>query len=146
VGSPVGDLQPGDEGRVLTATATAAHVKWADGSYSMVHVEDVSPVSGVMSVEATLDDSLDVIGFERIAARDVFEDDGPEGLLNQMSASGHLASFAEIAEDTLDHITGLIRQDHGFMSVVASLDEREQAEMLRLASIVLIRDAFLAGD
>lgn len=137
----------GDEGRVLTASATSAHVKWANGQFSLVSVEDLSPAGG-LSVEAVLEDSLEFHGgLEVISARDVYEDQGPEGLINHMASTGHLASFPQIAEDTLDSISARLRQDPVFMAIVSTLDDADADTLVRMASLVLVRDAFgLAED
>lgn len=137
----------GDEGRVLTSSTTSAHVKWANGQYSLVPVEDLSPTGG-LSVEAVLEDSLEFhSGITLLAARDVYEDQGPEGLINHMASTGHLAAFPQIAEDTLDVISARLRQDPVFMLVVGTLDEADADTLVRMASLVLVRDAFgLAED
>lgn len=137
----------GDEGRVLASSATGAHVKWANGQYSLVPIDDLA-VPGGLSVEAILEDSLEFHGgIEVVAARDVYEDQGPEGLINHMASTGHLASFPQIAEDTLDAISARLRQDLVFMSVVETLDDADADTLVRMASLVLVRDAFgLAED
>ena len=146
IGSPMGDVQPGDEGRILACSSTGAHVKWASGEYSLVTTDDITPLLPGMSVESTLDDSLDLGGYEVTAARDIYDVEGPEGLLNEMAQAGHLASFEGYAQDALDTVTARIRQDPAFAAVASRLDEAEADHLVRLASVVLIRDAFLSPE
>ncbi len=142
----MGEIQPGDEGSILACSSTGAHVKWASGEYSLVSADDITPIAPGMTVESALDDSLDVGGFSMLAARDIYDTEGPESLLNQMAESGHLASFGQYAQDALDSITARIRQDPSFASVIARLDDNEADHMVRLASVVLMRDAFGFGE
>jgi hypothetical protein len=142
----MGEIQPGDEGRILACSSTGAHVKWASGDYSLVSTDDITPIAAGMTVESSLDDSLDVGGFAVHAAKDIYENEGPEGLLNQMAASGHLASFGQYAQDALDSITARIRHDPSFLAVTSRLDDTEADHLVRLASVVLMRDAFGFGE
>lgn len=146
IGPDTDGLVPGEQGKVLSAQGHTVHVKWATGSYGTVYADDLLPLSHSMSVEATLDDSLEVGGFEVIAARDVYEEDGPEGLLNRMASTGRLAVFDQIAQDVLASIEGRLRQDPVFMSVVGSLDDDEADTTIRLAAVALVRDAFVSED
>lgn len=146
VGDPSGDLQPGDEGRILSCASTGAHVKWASGDYSLVPLDLITPLGVGMSVESALDETLDFGGFTVISARDVFDNEGPDGLLNQMADAGHLASFERYAQDALDGIEASIRRDPSFMAVAAHLEESETEDLVRLASLVLMRDAFGFGE
>lgn len=147
VGASTPDVAYGDQGKVLVVQGSNAHVKWASGALTLVVSDDVAPLTHALSIEAALDDSLDVEGgFEVVAARETYEEDGPEGVLNKMAASGHLASFAVIAQDVLDDVEARLRQDPAFMAVVGSLDDPEADSVVRLAALALIRDAYGSAD
>lgn len=143
---PMDGVLPGDEGRILAYSSTGAHVKWATGAISLVSTDDITPVGHGMSVESALDDSLEVGGFAVHAAREVYDAEGPEGLLNQMAEGGHLAAFGQYAQEALDTISARIRHDPSFTAVTSRLDEAEADRLVTLASVVLIRDAFGFGE
>jgi hypothetical protein len=136
---------PGNEGLVLTANATYADVKWQRGHITSTPIEDLAPVGVGMSVEATLDDSLDY-GLEVLAVSETMDQEGAEGLLNRMASTGHLQRFREIAEEALDLVASRVRRDPSFQAVLASLPEEEGESLVRLASTALIRDAFLSDE
>lgn len=140
----VDDSLLGAEGRVLTCSDTSAHVKWASGAISLHALDELDPVAPGVTVESSLDESLDVGGIAVLAAREVYEEAGPAGVLNQMAEMGHLAAFAEIAEEALALVANRIRNDSSFRQVTSQLDEEDGEHLVRLASAVLIRDAF--GD
>lgn len=137
----------GDQGHVLVASGTCAHVQWKTGSRAgqviAVDIRDLTELGGrPHAVEAALDDSLEVAGLGTFTARQVFDEGGPEALLNAMVDSGHLSSFSSIAEEALALVTGRIRTTESVRSVVSHLDESEADEVIRLAAAALIRDAF----
>lgn len=147
-GSASDGLVLGDSGRLLMLSSGFAHVAWESGTSSgqiiPVALYDLAPSRNSMTIEADLDDSLDVANFSFTAARDIYDTDGETGVVNAMAEAGHLAAFQEIAEDALTLVSGRIRRDPSFRDVLAQLDEEEGERVIRLASSCLILDAF--GD
>jgi hypothetical protein len=136
-----------DHGRVLVVSGSAAHVQWKTGSLAgrvtLVDAGDLTALGGrQQAVEAALDDSLEVAGLGTFTARQIYEDGGPEALLNAMVDSGHLSVFGSIAEEALVLVEGRIRASADFRTVTSHLDEAEADELVRMASAALIRDAF----
>lgn len=143
----VTDSLLGAQGAVLIVDGRAAHVQWKTGSLaphvSLVDAGDLEPLeSRHGAVEAALDDSLEVAGLGTFTARQIFEDGGPEALLNAMVESGHLASFTPIAEEALELVMGRLRTSAALQGVTAHLDPEDTEELVRTAAAVLIRDAF----
>lgn len=139
----VDDSLLGVEGKILSCSDTSAHVKWASGRISLHATDELDPVAPGVTVESALDDSLDVgDGIGVLAAREVYEEHGPAGVLNQMAETGRLASFVEVAEEALALVANRIRLDPSFTQVIAQLGEEDGEQIVRLASAVLIRDAF----
>jgi hypothetical protein len=132
----------GEHGRVLAADSHYAHVQWDNGTVSMRERDELTVLASRDEVSASLDDSLSVGGLEVTSARSVYDDSGPAGLLNHLAESGHLASFTDIAEDALLLIASRVRTDPILFNATAGLEEEEREDLVRLASVVLIRDAF----
>lgn len=139
-------LHMGERGKVLGAGPTASHVLFTTGAVAqqilLVDNFDLAPLGKVATTDG-LDDCLEVSdGLSASAARQAFDLGGEVGLLNQMAEDGYLATFAAIAEDAYEFIAGRVRQDPAFRAVTAQLDEDEGDALVRLASHVLLRDAF----
>jgi hypothetical protein len=145
-----GALVLNDQGSVLVVSGRCAHVQWKTGArageVSMVDTVDLDPLGSRQgSVEEALDDSLEVSGLGPFTARQIYDEGGCEALLNAMADSGRLASFTEIAEEALALVAGRIRISPPFQTLSSHLDEDETDRVVRLASAVLIRDAFHAS-
>lgn len=146
IGPGMNGLAIGDQGKVLSAERDSCHVLWASGALHnqivLVGNFDLAPIGRQATLDG-LEDCLDVdSGISTSATRDIFDTGGEIGLLNQMAEEGHLASFAAIAEDAYEFIASRVRQDPAFRSITAHLDEDEGEALIRLASHVLLRDAF----
>lgn len=151
-GNQDGPLAHGDQGSVLAVFDHAAHVQWRTGALAgkvTLHDtddEDLHPLTPRQgSVEDALDDSLDVAGLGTFTARQIYDENGPSGLLNAMADAGHLAAFQDIAEDALALIAERLRTSTSFTTLASHLDEDEADQMVRLASATLIRDAFTSS-
>lgn len=139
-----GGLLPGETGKLLMmASSNSAHVQMGNGAVYLVMTDDLVEARK-QAVRDPLDDSLEVGSISVFAARQVYDIEGAEGVVNQMADYGHLASFSEIAEEAISMVASRIRQDVSFREVLSSLDEEEGEAVLRVASAALIRDAF--GD
>lgn len=134
----------GDEGRLLSVAGSCAHVTWSTGLMSGVtEVVSVHDISATASRDQDpLADSLDFGGLVSSAARDVYEAQGPEGVVGALSATGHLSSFEQIAEEALALVASRVRSDPSLREAVSTLDDEDAEAVVRLASAVLIRDAF----
>ncbi len=145
-----GSLVHGDQGAALVVSGTCAHVQWKTGALAgqvtPVHTDDLLPLGSRQgAVEDSLDDSLEVSGLGTFTARQIYDEGGSQGLLNAMADTGRLAAFQEIAEEALSLVASRIRTSPSFIALSAHLDEDEAEETIRLASAVLIRDAFTAS-
>lgn len=143
-------LVHGDQGAVLVVSGSYAHVQWKTGALAgqvlPVHVEDLSVLGRRHgAVEEALDDSLEVSGLGTFTARQIYDEGGSEALLNILAETGKLAAFQDIAEEALNLVAGRIRSSDTFLAVTSHLEEDEAAEMVRIASAALIRDAFSAS-
>jgi hypothetical protein len=133
----------GEHGQVLATDSHYAHVQWDNGRVSMHELDELTAVSVSRDeVAASLADSLSVGGMEVTSARSVYDDSGPAGLLNFLAESGHLGSFTDIAEEALLLISQRVRTDPVLFNATAGLEDEEREDLVRLASVVLIRDAF----
>lgn len=141
-------IQAGSVGVVLAlADDRSAHVQWREGAQAgQVTLESDLDLSPLTQRESLLEDSLDVGHLVTTSAREVYDDAGPAGLLNQMSEDGHLAAFSNIAEEAVAFISGRIRHDASFRAVCSQLEPEEGESLIRLASFALIRDAFTADE
>lgn len=150
VGPDVDHLTMGDQGRVLSVSGSIGHVIWqsgdAEGQTTAHYEQDLAPVGSRQAVHEAIEDSLEVGGLVSFAVRDTFEQAGETGVLNAMAESGHLASFADIAEEAITLVATRIRADASFQAVLADLDPEDAEGVLRLASACLIRDAFTLED
>lgn len=141
----------GDEGTVLVVDGHAAHVQWRTGALAgRVTLEDTQDLTLAGqarrgAVEASLDDSLEVAGVGTFTAREIYDEDGAEGILNAMVEGGRLASFTAIAEEALSLVTGRLRACASIQAVTCHLDDTEADEVVRTAAAALIRDAFTPG-
>jgi len=116
----------------------AAHVQWRTGALTgqvTLHDTDDNTLQLLTrqgSVEDALDDSLDVAGLGTFTARQIYDENGPSGLLNAMADSGRLAVFQDIAEDALALVAERIRTSSTFTALAAHLDDDEAEEADRL--------------
>lgn len=145
VGEPTEGLAVGEKGSVLSSDGASCHVMWATGARR--GLVDLLPVDDVVSarrtaVVHTLDDSLSIAPLQTVAVAETYEAEGAPGLLNALNEAGLLASFAQIAEDAVAHVSARLWEDDEFRQVLAHLDPEEGASLVSLASVVLLRDAF----
>lgn len=132
----------GDVGRLLAKAGSIGHVQWGDRTVTPHLLDDLAPSGArVAQVRDGLEDSLDVGPVAHTGMRAVWEAEGSAGVLNQLSVTGALTSFAEIAEEVRTLVASRIRQDPGVRAVTAQLDDDEGEELVALASLVLLRDA-----
>jgi hypothetical protein len=163
-------LEPGDAGDVLQVSGSIIHVTWRTGSragqvlrvdgldltgadstplVATAYVEpdddDLLSYTGTLdqTVEGHLDDSLDV-GLMPVhaVARSVYEDYGPEAVVDAMAATGALDVFPEIALDVLHGVEHRIGRRPEYRQVAANLGPDQAKAVLRVAALCLIRDAF----
>lgn len=139
------DLSLGDQGRVLADVGSGCHVRWITGgmkgSTTLMSYDDLVPVGREVTVASALDDSLDDEHLMRVAAREVYDLSGPEGLLGALADQGVLSSLAGYAEDALGTLTGKIRQDPVVIEALSSLDADEQDSFMSYLATSLLRDA-----
>jgi hypothetical protein len=152
IGPEANGVSIGDRGEVLSAGDNASHILFHTGSRqgAVILVDHYDLALGQKKVAATiddgLDDSLEVGTLAVTGAREVYDVDGETGILNAMAEQGHLASFAAIAQEAHDLIQMRIRADPSFRSMASQLDDEEAESVIRLASAVLMRDAFGVED
>lgn len=144
------DLLTGDQGRVLSVADTVAHVLWATGScvnrVLPVYDTDLVSLGSSEAAQDVLGDCLEVGGLVTFSSRQAYDTGGEVAVLDAMAEAGHLAMFADVAQDALALVASRIRSDASFRAVVADLDEDEAESVLRLASACLVRDAFGLED
>jgi hypothetical protein len=151
IGPPNEGLVLGDHGSVLLAADHASHVIWQTGSLkgqvTLVEHDDLTPLGRKQAtIDDGLEDSLDVGSISITSAREVYEAEGEEGILNRMAQDGHLACFAAIAQEAQDLITTRIRNDPSFRALASHLDDDETESVIALGASVLLRDAFGVGE
>lgn len=138
-------LALGDRGRVLAVAGAGSHVLWRTGArqgqVTLVDNEDLVATGQEETVEAQVADALDG-PLVAVAVRETYDEAGGAGLLDALNEAGHLAVFAQIADDVVGFIASRVRQDPAFRAVLALLDDDEGASLVSLASTVLLRDAF----
>jgi hypothetical protein len=130
-----------DQGKVVASTPTHSHVAWRTGALqgSVVLVPNCDLV---VSRQVTItDDSLDS-PLVSLAVLDAYEEGGARKLLSTLARDGHTAGFAAIADEVMSIVSSRIRQDPSFRSVLAQLDDEAGADLVSLASVSLLRDAF----
>lgn len=151
----VGGLASGDQGRVLATdyASGAHHVMWSTGArrrqVDAIYENCLADADELRTASRSmdgLDDSLDVGSLVTFSARRTFDVGGPDAILNQMSESGHLASFTGYAEEAITLVSSRIRHDPSFLAVTAELDEDEAEDVFRTVSACLIRQAFTESD
>lgn len=137
----------GDHGRLLVLDQHTAHVLWTTGSRAgQATMVDAADLTGTRVVASGLEDSLEMGGLTSFAVRETYETQGEAGVLNAMAQVGHLAAFADIAEEALVTVASRIRHDPSFREVLSHLDDEAGESLLRLATACLLRDAFGAQE
>lgn len=136
----------GDRGHLLVRQGSLGHVKWDDGTITPHRMDFLAKAHGGPSVphqrRDELDDSLDVGPIHATGVRGTYDTEGSPGVLNALSSSGALVAFPSIAEDALAFVAQRIRQETVFRQAATELDDDETEDLVRLASAVLLRDAF----
>lgn len=158
-GSPVSYIGDGRDGRslgergqILTTAGRTAHVKWADGAITPHDVADIAPTNArgvqraAVAVRDDFADSLEVGPIVATGLRATFDIEGEAGVINVLASAGHLVGFQAIAEDVQAYVEQRIRQDGNFREAARQLDEDEIDSVARVASLVLLRDAFGTVD
>jgi hypothetical protein len=144
-----GELQPGDQGEVLSSDYHYAHVLWRTGAMvGQVRLHDqaeldLSPamVSPRGHIEASLDDSLEVgTTLQLTSARTAYDEDGPAGVLEVMASGGQLDQLSDIADEVYALVTSRVRTSPYVRSITASLDEDEAEAVVLATSASLLRD------
>lgn len=130
-----------DRGKVVASTPTCSHVSWRTGALKgqIILVPNHDLVETRTAV--VRDDSLDgplVSG----AVAQTYDKGGARRLLASLAEDGHTAGFAAIAEEAFALVSARIRQDPSFRSVIAQLDPSAGDDLISLASITLLREAF----
>lgn len=144
--SYVGDddvLAVGDTAKVLSAASETCHVRWLTGK----RTGDISLVANMdlvaMRASAPTAYEENFTGpLVTVAVRDTFDTAGPVGLLDALNEEGHLATFAQFAEEALQSVAAKINQDPSIREVLSHLEPEEASEFVSLAASVLLRDAF----
>src|SRR5690606_9284029 len=147
VGDGDHDLLPGDRGKVASAERDASHVLWTTGAQAgnIIFHSNFDLISEGKGSRPTTVDSLDG-PLVSVAVRDTFERFGSTGLLNALNDEGHLSAFSGIAEEALEMVATKVRQEPAFREVLAQLEPEEGDEVVILASLALLRDAFGEED
>lgn len=130
-----------DRGKVVASTPTHSHVSWKTGALAggIVLVANHDLVETRQAVAR--DDSLDG-PLVATAVQQTYEEGGARRLLASLTQEGHTAGFAAIAEEVFSLVATRIRQDPSFRSVLAQLDHTAGDDLVSLASVALLRDAF----
>ena len=147
-------LAIGDQGLVIAASGHASHIRWTTGArvgqIDLVGNDDLVEATASRHVEASLasevDESLSDRAFSRVAVRDTYDLEGPEGVLAALAEEGHLASLTDVAEEALSTVASRLREDPVLTRVLATLDADEADAFISLASTALLRDAVLGGE
>jgi hypothetical protein len=144
IGLPGSGLAIGDRGQVLCTTGRGAHVKWASGQRAgAVTLEDVDDL--VPAASDALDDSLEVGVPSHLGLAHLCALRGPDAVLTAI-ASTHAQELAKVAREVRNYAEERVAASPGIGQVIAQLDEEEGAELVRLATIAIIRDTFGLTD
>lgn len=135
-------VEVGNQGQVIKqAGDQASYVRWIDGpaagEISLLANFDLAVLRG--TVEEPAPEPI-----QSFAARQIYEQRGASGLINQLNEEGHLSFFATLAADAVEYVAESIKRDPSFRSVLAQLSPSEADELVHLSATVLLRDAF--GD
>lgn len=149
IGFEQSGLGLGDQGKVVSASGTGSHVKWATGSragsITLENNDDLALTGAANSRTAVADelsDSLEFGSLIRVAVRDVYDAQGEVGLINALNEAGHLASLAQVAEDAFNGVAQSVRSTPSMQAVLAELEPEEGDALVVTATSALLRDAF----
>jgi hypothetical protein len=139
-----------------------AHVRWEEGpkrgEVGLYPIEDLRPVSGTVSpslsafhasqtsLDALLDDSLEVgiapsSSLTYVASAEaVYDERGPQGLVEHLSSTGHLASYAQVIEDVVQQVVAQLQHDAVLHQLTALMDAEEAEAVYRTAALTLLKD------
>lgn len=145
VGEGVDAPSIGDEGIVVALGNTASYVKMATGAKAGEFIEvshhDLAPLA------RRIDTDIMGGGLVSFSVREVAASQGASGLLARLRSEGHLANFDEIASTAAQVAGSLVRSDPSMQEVIANLDAQDADELVSLAVVALLRDAFgRSGD
>jgi hypothetical protein len=153
IGLPGSGLAIGDRGQVLCTTGRGAHVKWASGqragAVTLEDVDDLVPAArhtAVGSAAPAASDALDEVGVpSHLGLAHLCALRGPDAVLTAI-ASTHAQELAKVAREVRNYAEERVAASPGIGQVIAQLDEEEGAELVRLATIAIIRDTFGLTD
>lgn len=143
VGEGDDELAIGDVGKVLDAGPTGSHVMWSTGA----RAGDVTlTLNGDLVVNrrtaASYSDSLDSGQIVTTAVRQVYDRQGARGLIASLDMEGHLAPMVDMATAAIQSLAVNIRRDPSMQEVLAQLEDDEGSEIVHLAAVALMREAF----
>lgn len=151
VGIPHDGHDVGDEGRLLHTAGHGAHVKWASGplagQITLVDVDDLVQVPRRTAVAAAdgLEDSLLVGTSPQPDLRHLCALRGP-GAVAEAVASTRPTDLAQVTAAVRSFAEERVAQAPSIRQAVSSLDEEEGAEVVRLATLALLRQTFGLAD
>lgn len=130
-------VQYDEQGVVLAiAGKDSAHVKWDSGKITLCTFDDLVPLkSASRGVDNELDDSLEVSGLSQFTAETIYNERGPEGLLEALEESGALYAYDDLVEDALESLIGLVSRS-GWLQ---RLDEDNRHDMAALVARELFK-------
>ena len=138
-----GSPDVGDEGVIVAVGHTASHVKWETGQRAGQFIEMSHYDLTVLS--AARDHDLMASGLVSFSVRDVCASQGVRGLLARLAQEGHTANFEDIAVQAVQDTGSLIRSAPSMAEVIANLDSHDAEELVSMAAVALLRDAFGQG-
>jgi len=140
-------LAVGDKGKVLSNAGSASHVRWLTGAAQdqvlLVSHEDLVQASKAATLGVEDDLGAPLV---TLAVRDIYDQEGEVGLTAALADEGHLTSFAQIAEETLEWVQAKICEDPSVHEALGALETTAQADTLSYMALSLLRDAFGRGE
>lgn len=138
--SYVGTAMPPARGKLLFfASRDSAHVQWTEGirtgEIDLIDIYDLAPITAGTALGET-----DPMG--HTACVRALEAEGPAGVLNFLVASKQVSTWQQIAHDALRFVEARIRADDSMDMPNEQLSVDDYDRVVRLASRVLLHDAF----
>lgn len=141
----------GSVGRVVAMAGSGVHVMWETGpktaTLELIDINDLVERGSVgvtasgtpASTSAQYDLSLEMMG-PGLQVRAALDEAGTDGLITVLAESGHLAVLADYAEEAVGLMAARIRQDPGFIDVLAQLDPEEQNTLVAKVSTQMLAE------
>lgn len=129
-------LEIGDQGRVVSSSASAAHVRWLGGvkkgAFSMVRPDDL--------VVMEKHDPIASLAIGKASFSKIVSTAGVDGVMATLESKGYLGAIPQIAQEVSDLIAARVAAIPGVSAACDQLTPEQGDELISLAKAAVLQE------